>query len=70
MSLSVKQTLLQRAAKLVGGPEELATRLNVPLELLQAWMDGLVDMPDVKMPRLSIILQKASDQTHGGGGPI
>lgn len=67
MILSVKQTLLQRAAKLVGGPEELAIRLKVPLELLQAWMDGLVDMPDVKMPRLSAILQKESDQTHGGG---
>jgi hypothetical protein len=64
MSLGLKQTLLHRAAKLVGGTENLATRLNVPVELLQAWMDGLVDMPDLKMPRLSAILKKASDQTH------
>jgi hypothetical protein len=65
MSVGLKQTLLHRAAKLVGGPGNLATRLNVPLELLQAWMDGVVDMPDVRMPRLSAILKKASDQTHG-----
>jgi hypothetical protein len=69
MGLSVKQTLLHRAAKLVGGPEKLAIRLNAPLELLQVWMDGVVDMPDVKMPRLSAILQKESDKTHGGSTP-
>jgi hypothetical protein len=66
MSLGLKQTLLHRAAKLVGGPDTLATRLNVPVELLQAWMDGVVDMPETKMPRLSAILQKESDKTHWG----
>jgi len=62
----LQQTLLQRAAKLVGGPDKLATHLSVPLELLEAWMGGVVDMPEAKMPRLSAILQKAADKTHGG----
>lgn len=66
MPLNVKQTLLHRAAKLLRGKEKLAVALDVPEPLLDAWMSGAVDMPDVKMPRLSAILNKAGDQTRGG----
>jgi len=64
--LNVKQTLLHRAAKLLRGKEKLAVALDVPEPLLDAWMSGAVDMLDVKMPRLSAILNKAGDQTRGG----
>jgi len=63
--LSIKQTLLHRAAKLLRGKDKLAVQLDVLEPLLDAWMDGTVEMPDVKMPRLSAILNKAGDQTRG-----
>jgi hypothetical protein len=65
MMLGIKQTLLHRAAKLLRGKDKLAIQLDVPEPLLDAWMDGIVDMPDVKMPRLSAILSNAADQTRG-----
>ena len=64
--LNIKATLLQRAAKFLG-KEKLAVRLNVPEELLDAWMSGMVDMPDSRLPRLSAILSKEADQTRGAG---
>jgi len=63
--LSIKQTLLHRAAKLLRGKDKLAVQLDVLEPLLDAWMEGTVEMPDVKMPRLSAILSKAGDQTQG-----
>jgi hypothetical protein len=66
MTLNIKQTLLLRAAKLLHGKDKLAVALKVPEALLDAWMSGAVDMPDIKMPRLSTILNKAGDQTRGG----
>jgi hypothetical protein len=63
---NLKQTLLMRAAKLLHGKEKLAVALKVPEPLLDAWMSGAVEMPDIKMPRLSAILNKAGDQTRGG----
>lgn len=63
MTFNIKQTLLHRAAKLLHGKEKLAVALDVPEPLLDAWMSGAVDM---KMPRLSAILNKAGDQTRGG----
>ena len=66
MTLNIKQTLLLRAAKLLHGKDKLAVALNVPEPLLDAWMSGVVEMPDVKMPRLSAILNKGGDQTRGG----
>jgi len=66
MTLNIKQTLLIRAAKLLHGKEKLAEALRVPEALLDAWISGVVEMPDVKMPRLSAILVKAGDQTRGG----
>jgi hypothetical protein len=65
MVLVIKTTLLQRAAKLLG-KDKLAVLLNVPEELLDAWMSGAVDMPDSRLPRLSAILTKAADKTRGG----
>jgi hypothetical protein len=66
MTSNIKQTLLHRAAKLLHGKDKLAEALRVPEALLDAWMSGAVEMPDVKMPRLSAILRKGGDQTHGG----
>ena len=68
MTGQIKQTLLLRATKLLHGKEKLADALGVPEALLDAWMSGAVEMPDVKMPRLSAILTQAGDQTHGGFG--
>jgi len=65
MVLLIKTTLLQRAAKLLG-KDKLAVLMNVPEELLDAWMSGAVDMPDSRLPRLSAILTKAADKTRGG----
>ena len=66
MTSNIKQTLLIRAAKLLHGKDKLAEALRVPEALLDAWMSGAVEMPEVKMPRLSAILEKGGDQTHGG----
>ena len=66
MTMTIKQTLLHRAAKLLHGKDKLAVALKVPEPLLDAWMSGAVDMPEIKMPRLSAILNKAGDQTRGG----
>jgi hypothetical protein len=66
VTTNIKQTLLHRAAKLLHGKDKLAEALNVPEPLLDAWMSGAVDMPEIKMPRLSAILNKAGDQTRGG----
>jgi DNA-binding transcriptional regulator YdaS (Cro superfamily) len=66
MTTNIKQTLLLRAEKLLHGREKLAEALGVGEPLLDAWMSGAVDMPEVKMPRLSAILAKAGDQTRGG----
>jgi hypothetical protein len=65
MTFNIKQTLLLRA-KLLHGNDKLAEALRVPEALLDAWMSGAVDMPEVKVPRLSAILNKAGDQTRGG----
>ena len=56
ITLSIKQQLLQRAAKLVGS-EKLAARLNVPTSLLDAWMRGLATMPDRKLLPLADLLE-------------
>ena len=66
MTLNFKPTLLERAARLLGGKEKLAALLDVPVELLDAWISGAVDMPNSKLPRLSAILVKAADKTRGG----
>lgn len=52
-----KQSLLQRAAKLVGD-DQLAEHLGVPKHLLHAWIRGDVTMPDGKLLALSAILDK------------
>ena len=56
----------KQRTRLLGGKEKLAELLSVPVELLEAWMSGAVDMPDSKLPRLSAILTKAADKTRGG----
>lgn len=52
---TTKQRLLRQAAKLMG-PEELAARLGVPINLLEAWLQGSASMPDRKLVQLAEVL--------------
>jgi transcriptional regulator with XRE-family HTH domain len=54
---TTKQRLLQQAAKLVGR-EELAARLRVPINLLEAWLQGSASMPDRKLVQLAEVLDQ------------
>jgi hypothetical protein len=38
--MTVQQRLLQHAAELLDGPDNLARRLLVPRQVVQAWLDG------------------------------
>ena len=60
MELSAKQRLLERAALLVGR-DALATRLNVPATLLDAWLRGLATMPDRKLFALADLIDTLGD---------
>ena len=42
------------------GKEELAIRLNVPQDLLKAWLSGQVTMPDRKLIPLANVLEQFS----------
>jgi hypothetical protein len=46
---------LERALKALG-PEELATRLQAPPELIQTWINGHATMPERKFLRLVDVL--------------
>jgi len=50
---------LRKAADLMGR-DQLAQRLKVPEELLDAWMRGLSSMPDRKLILLANILDQFS----------
>jgi hypothetical protein len=51
MPETTKQRLLRQTAERVGR-ERLAKSLNVPLELLEAWLSGHSTMPDRKFLEL------------------
>ena len=59
MTQTTNQRLLRKAAELMG-KEELATRLNVPQDLLKAWLSGQVTMPDRKLIPLANVLEQFS----------
>ena len=61
MSETTRQRLLQRAAKLLGGPGKLAERLNVTPQTMDLWIRGLARMPDRKLLELAAILDELSD---------
>jgi hypothetical protein len=61
MTLSIKQTLLQRAAQLMG-KHDLAGSLGVPDALLEAWMTGQASMPDSKLRILTDLLNKGPEE--------
>jgi transcriptional regulator with XRE-family HTH domain len=61
MSETTRQRLLQRAATLVGGPAELAKRLNVTPQTMDLWIRGLARMPDRKLLELAAILDELSE---------
>jgi len=66
MTINIKQTLLLRAVKLLHGKEKLAGVLGVSEPMLDTWISGAVEMPELMLPRLSAILNKAGDQTRAG----
>jgi DNA-binding transcriptional regulator YdaS (Cro superfamily) len=66
MTINIKQTLLLRGVKLLHGKEKLAGALGISEPMLDGWISGAVEMPDLILPRLSAILNKAGDQTRGG----
>ena len=64
MTATTKQRMLEQAAKHVGR-ERLAQRLNVPENLLQAWIDGHASMPERKLLMLADLLEELSDPPGG-----
>ena len=60
MPETTRQRLLQRAAMLVGGPAQLAERLNVTHQTMDLWMRGLARMPDRKLLELAAVLDELS----------
>ena len=63
MPETTRQRLLQRAATLLGGPSQLAERLNVTPETMDLWMRGLARMPDRKLLELAAVLDELSGDT-------
>lgn len=61
MSGTARQVLLRQASKLIG-PDELAVRLNVPKNLLEAWIRGLSSMPDRKLLALADLIDGLGGQ--------
>lgn len=61
MAETTKQGLLRRAAELIGR-EELAVRLKVPIDVLEAWMNGQATMPDRKLLVLADVLAQFSSK--------
>jgi hypothetical protein len=59
MTQATKQQLLRKAAVLMG-KEELAVRLKVPPQLLDAWINGQATMPDRKLVPLANVLDQFS----------
>ena len=55
--MDARRTLLKKAADLIGR-DELATRLNVPPHLLEAWINGQATMPDRKLAMLADVLDR------------
>jgi len=51
---------LERALKALG-PEELATRLQSPPELIQTWINGHATMPERKFLRLIDVLDEIGE---------
>ena len=60
MAQTVKQQLLEQAVKRFGR-RELAENLNVPLGVLDDWIDGQSEMPDAKLALLTHILKGRED---------
>jgi hypothetical protein len=56
---ATKQRLLRKAAVLMG-TDELAIRMKVPPDLLDAWINGRVTMPDRKLVLLANVLDQFS----------
>ena len=59
-----KKSLLQRASTLLGR-EELARRLGVPSELLEAWIAGDATMPDGQLMKLARVLDGVAREDRG-----
>jgi hypothetical protein len=56
MDHTIKQRVLQRAADLLGR-DEIGRRLNVPSQVIEAWMRGDASLPDGKLLVLACVLE-------------
>jgi hypothetical protein len=61
---AAKKNLLERASTLLGR-EELARRLGVPAQLLEAWIAGDATMPDGQLMRLARVLDRVARGDRG-----
>jgi transcriptional regulator with XRE-family HTH domain len=61
MAETTRQRLLQHAAKLLGGRQQLAERLNVPEHTLDLWIRGLARMSDRKLLELAAVLDELGE---------
>ena len=63
---ATKRHLLDRAGTLLGR-DELARRLNVPSDLLEAWIGGDATMPDGKLMELARLLDTFARESEMRG---
>ena len=65
MDRMAKQALVQRCADLIGR-EQLAARLGISEQLLDAWIRGDVTMPDGQLLPLATTLNQLAQQKQTG----
>lgn len=65
--MSVHLAALQRAAEILGGREALAQYLDVPLQLLDLWLDGhTAPPPDVFLLAIDVVVEHGVAQMRDG----
>jgi DNA-binding transcriptional regulator YdaS (Cro superfamily) len=65
MDSTAKRQLVRRCADLMGR-QQLAARLRISPELLDAWISGDVTMPDGQLLPLATTLNQLAKQKHTG----
>lgn len=56
MAKTVQSRAVERAAELLGGPEQLAARLGLSTGMVRAWIAGAVSPPDSHLLQVLDIL--------------
>jgi DNA-binding transcriptional regulator YdaS (Cro superfamily) len=65
MDRTAKQALVRRCADLVGR-KQLAARLEISEQMLDAWISGDVTMPDGQLLPLATTLNQLANQERSG----